>query len=145
MDVFLSDGGVCSFWFAQRLLPGRRFRFPSILGLDESFQVAQVRAPEAAVLLDPGVNGAKWLWVELVDAVAAFAVFADQVGSAKKAKMLGDGRARNWESFGDLSCRLAAAAQQVENGTPGRIGESLEGCLGVSGRRIRNRTVTHNA
>jgi hypothetical protein len=96
-------------------------------------------------LLDPGVDGAKWLRVELVNAVAAFAVFTYQVGSAKKAKMLRDRRARDREDFGNLSCGLAAAAQQIQDGAARGIGESLEGGLGVSGRRICNRTVTHNA
>ena len=89
-------------------------RFPGVLGFDEDFQIGQAGAPEAAVLLDPGVDGAERLGIEFVNAVTAFAMFADQVGAAQQAQVLGDGRARDREGFGDLSGRLAAAEYVTE-------------------------------
>jgi hypothetical protein len=110
-----------SFWFAGSL------HFPGVLGFYEGFQVRQTVAPEGAVLLDPGVDGTERFGIELVDAVAAFAMFADQVGAAQQAKMFGDGGARDWEGFGDVSGGLAAATEQVEDRAAGGIGEGLKG------------------
>jgi hypothetical protein len=77
----------------------------------------------------------------LVDAVTAFAVFADQVGAAQQAQMFGNGGAGDWEGFGDVSSGLAAAPEQVEDGAACGIGERLEGDF----RGICNRTVPHYA
>jgi hypothetical protein len=115
--------------------------FFGVLGFDKCFQIAQVYFPESAVLIEPGIDGAERLGVEMVDAVAAFAVLPYQVSAAQQSKVLGDGRAGDGESASDFSRRLAAAAQQIKDGTAGRIGEGLEGHL----RRICNRTVPHNA
>jgi hypothetical protein len=41
------------FWFAGGLC------LPGVLGFDEGFQVVETGGPEGAVLLDPGVDGAK--------------------------------------------------------------------------------------
>jgi hypothetical protein len=73
-----------SFGFAGSL------RFPGVLGFDKGLQVGQAGAPEAAVLLNPGVDGAERFGIELINAVAAFAMFADQVSAAQKAQVLGD-------------------------------------------------------
>ena len=92
-------------------------------------------------MVEPGIDGAKRFGIELVNAVAAFPVLPHQVGTAQQAQMLGNGGTGNGESLGDFPGRLAAAAQKIENGAAGWIGERLECCLG----RICNRTVTHNA
>jgi hypothetical protein len=112
-----------------------------MFGFDELFQARQVRAPEAAVLVEPGVHGAQGFGIELVDAVAAFAVFLHQVGAAQEAEVFGDGGTRNREGPGDFSGGLAAPAQEIEDGAAGGIGQGLESSLGG----ICNRTVTHNA
>jgi hypothetical protein len=146
MDVFLSDDRFFfSFWFARQCFGGSGLHLPSVFGFDESFQVAQARTPEAAVLFDPGVDGSQWFGVELINAVAPFPMFAHQVGTSEKTKMLGDGRAGDREGLGNLSGGLAAPAEKVENGAPGRIGKGLECSFRVSRRQICNRTVTHNA
>src|SRR5437879_3278545 len=80
---------LSSFWFAGRL------RFPGVLGFYKGFQVGQTGAPEAAVLFDPGVDRAQGFGIELIDAVAAFAVLAHQVCPTQQAQMLGDSRPRN--------------------------------------------------
>ena len=107
-------------------LPG----FFGVFGFDKCFQVGQVDAPEAAVLFEPGVDGAERFGIELVDAVAAFAMFADQVGAAQQAQVLGDRGTGNRESSGDFSGGLAAAAKQIEDGAAGGIGQGLEGGFG---------------
>jgi hypothetical protein len=119
-------------------------RLPRVLGFDEGFQVGEAGAPEAAVLLDPGIDGAERFGAELVHTVTTFAVLADQMCAAEQAQMLGDCWAGDRERFGDLSGGLAAAAEEIEDGPAGRIGEGLEGCLRCSDRGICNRTVTHN-
>src|SRR5208283_4130257 len=116
-----------------------------MLGFDKGFQVVETGAPENAVLLDPRVDGAKRFRVELVYAMAAFAVLTDEVGATQQAQVLRDRGAGHGEGAGDLSGRLAAAAEQVEDGSAGGIGQGLESGLGGFGRRICNRTVTHNA
>jgi hypothetical protein len=77
--------------------------------------------------------------------MAAFPVLANQVSTAQQTQVLRYGWAGNRERAGDLPSRLRAAAQEIENGAAGRIGEGLEGNFAVPSRRICNRTVTHNA
>ena len=92
-------------------------------------------------MVQPGVDGTERFGIKLVNAVAAFAVFPHQVGAAQQAQVFGDGGAGNREGLGDFSGGLAAAAQEVEDGAAGGIGEGLESRTGG----ICNRTVTHNA
>jgi len=137
------DGNVrreFSFGFA-----GVGFQLPGVFGFHEGLQVVQARGPELTVLLDPGVDGAERLRIELIHTMAAFPVLANQVSTPQQTQVLRDGWAGNRESAGNLSRRLRAAAQEIENGATGRIGQGLEGGLTVSCRRICNRTVTHNA
>jgi hypothetical protein len=115
--------------------------FFGMFGLYKGFQTVQVGAPEAAIVVEPVIHGPQRLGIELVDAVPAFAVLSHQVGPAKKAQVFGDGGTGNGKGSGDFSGRLAAAAQQVKDGPPRRIGQSLKGRFG----RICNCTVTHNA
>jgi hypothetical protein len=115
--------------------------FFGALGFHKSLQVGEVHLPEAAVLLDPGVDGAKRFRIELVDAVAAFAVLVHQMGAAEKTQVLGNGRAGDGESLSDFSRGLAASAKQIEDSAASGIGKCLKGSFGG----ICNRTVTHNA
>ena len=115
--------------------------FVGVLSFDKCFQICQVHFPEVAILIEPGIDGTKRLGIELIDAVATFAVFANQVGAAKEAKVLGDRRTRDGESPSDFTCRLAAATEQIEDSAAGGVSERLESGLG----RICNRTVSHNA
>jgi hypothetical protein len=131
--------GETSFRFA-----GSDASLPRVLGFHEGFQMVQALSPKDAVLLDPGINRAQRLGIELVNAVAAFAMLAHQMGAAEKTQMLGNGGARDGEGAGDLSGRLSTSAQEVENRAAGGIGQGLEGGCGVTGRRICNRSVTHN-
>jgi hypothetical protein len=43
-------------------------------------------------MLQPGINCLERLWIELVITVAASPVFPNQVGAAKLAQVLGNGR-----------------------------------------------------
>lgn len=118
--------------------------FFGVFGLYESFQVAEVHLPETAVLIEPGVDGAKRFGIELVDAVTAFAMLTHEMGAAQQAQMFGDCGTGDGKSAGDSSGGLAASAKKVENSAAGGIGEGLEGGLRVSFRGICNRTVPHN-
>jgi hypothetical protein len=118
-------------------LPG----FFGVFGFDKCFQIGQIHLPEVAVLIEPGIDGAERLGIELVDAVTAFAVFADEVGATQKAEVFGDGGAGDREGSSDGSGGLAAATEKIEHGAAGGIGKGLEG--GFWG--ICNRLVPHNA
>jgi len=104
--------------------------FPGVLGFDKCFQVGEVHLPEVAVLIEPCVHRPQGFWIEVVNAVAAFAVLPHQVGAAEQAQVLGDGGTRDGKSSGDFSGGLAAAPQEVEDGAAGGVGERLEGGLG---------------
>jgi hypothetical protein len=73
-------------------------------------------------MLDPGVDSAERLRIELVDSIAAFAVFADQMGAAEKAQVLGDGGTGYGKGFGNLPGGLATAAEEIEDRATGGIG-----------------------
>jgi len=130
-------------WSAR--LAGSSVDLARVLGLDECFQIGEVGAPEAAVLFDPVVDGAQRLRVEVVDAVAAFAVLANEVGATEQAQVLRNRGPGDGKGVGDLSRGLAAKAKQVEHGAAGGIGEGLEGGLHCLAWGICNRSVTHNA
>jgi hypothetical protein len=111
------------------------------LGFYERLEVCEIETPESAVLIEPGIDGAEGFGIELVDAVTAVALLADQVRATEQAQVLGNGGAGDGKGLGNVSGGLASAAQEVEDGAAGGIGESLEGCFGG----ICNRTVTHDA
>ncbi len=100
--------------------------FFGVLGFDKRFQVGEVHLPEATVLFEPRINGAEWIGIELVDAVTAFAVFPNQVGPAQESQMFGNRRTRHRECLSNFAGGLAASPQQIQNGTPGRVGKGLE-------------------
>jgi hypothetical protein len=104
--------------------------FFGVFGFDECFQVCEIQFPEVAILVEPGVDGAERLGIELVDAVTSFAVLPDQVGAAKQAQVLGDGGAGDREGSSNFSGGLAAPAQVIEDGATGGVGKSLEGGFG---------------
>jgi len=115
-----------------------------VLGFHKFLQLVQTRCPEDAILLDPRVDGAERVRVELVNAIASFTVLTDKVSAAQEAEMLRDGRTGYREGIGDLSSGLTAPAEKIENRSPGWISESLEGGFLDRGVLICNRTVTHN-
>jgi hypothetical protein len=111
------------------------FRFHKCL------EAGQIRTPEAAIVFEPGIYGAKRFGIELIDAVAAFAMFKNQMRAAQKTEMLRYGRPGNRKGLGDMARRLTAATKQIENGAAGGIGEGLERSFGG----MCNRSVPHNA
>jgi hypothetical protein len=60
-------------------------------------------------------------------------VLADEMGATQQAQMFRDRRTRDGKSLSNVSGRLAAAAQEIEDGAPRRIGERLEGGFGRIG------------
>src|SRR5205809_47215 len=102
-------------------------RFAGVLGFDKILQVRQAGAPEGAVLLNPVVDSPEGFRIEFVDAVAALAMFSNEMGAAEKAQVFGDGRAGDREGSGDLSGWLATATEKVENGSAGGVGKGVEG------------------
>ena len=57
-----------------------------------------------------------------VDARAGRAAFGDEAGAFEHADMAGDGGTADREMRRDFAGRPLTAAQQVENGPPGRVG-----------------------
>ena len=115
--------------------------FSGALCFDKRLQVRQIHFPEVAVLMEPGIYGAKRPGIELIDAVPAFAVLTNQVSAAKQAQVLRNGGAGDRKCSGYLSCRLAAASQKIKDGAPGGIGEGLKSYVW----RIFKRLASHNA
>lgn len=111
-----------------------------MFGFDEGFERREIGLPEGAVVAQPGVHGFERGWIQLVDAMAAFAVLVDEARAAKKAKMFGDSRARDGEGTGDGSGGKITAAEEIEDSAAGGVGKGAEG-----GFAICNRTVTHHA
>jgi len=93
-----------------------------VVGFDKILQAGQVHLPEGAVLAKPGIDRAQRLGIELVDAVAAFAVLVDQMGCAQKAKVFRDSGTGNREGSGNRPSGLAALAKQIQNRAAGRVG-----------------------
>src|SRR3981081_1657558 len=89
------------------LIPSLRFAgglsLPRMFGFHKRFQAGQVCAPEAAVLLDPGIDGKKRFGIQLVNAVASFTMLANQVRAAQQPKMLRYRGTGSWKG----SCGLA--------------------------------------
>ena len=81
-----------------------------VLGFDKTLQVSKAYLPESAVFVQPGIDGAERFGIELVDTVAAFAMFPHQVRAAQKAQMFGDGGAGNGESSGNVTGGLSGPA-----------------------------------
>jgi hypothetical protein len=69
--------------------------FSGVFGFYKGFKTVQVCAPEAAILVEPVIHGSERFGIELVDAVAAFAVLVNQVGPTKKPQVFGDGGTGN--------------------------------------------------
>ena len=111
-----------------------------MLGFHKRFKRREIGLPEGAIVAQPGVHGFERCWIELVDTMAAFAVFVDEACAAEKAEVFGDGGAGDREGTGDSSGGKIAATEKVEDGATSRVGESAE-----CGFVICNRTVTHNA
>src|SRR3984893_10979573 len=116
-------------------------RFFCVFCLHECFQAGQVRAPESTVVLEPGVHRPQWFGIELINAVASFAMLAHQMRPAQQSQVLRDCRTRDWEGSRDVASRLASPPQQIENGATRGIGQSMKRRF----RRICNRSVPHNA
>src|ERR1700722_20018792 len=104
ITIFLSLLLVSS-WFGF----ARGLRLARVLGFDERFQVVEAGLPEDPVLLDPGIDGAQRFGIQLVNTIAAFTMFPDEMRPAQEAQMFGDGGTRDRESIGDLSGRRASA------------------------------------
>src|SRR5258708_40060441 len=94
-----------------------------MFSFDKRLQIRQADAPEAAILLEPGIDSAERLGIELVDAVAAFAVLPHQMSSSQQAQVFRDRRAGNRKRSGNLPRRPAAPPQQVQNPAAGGISE----------------------
>jgi hypothetical protein len=69
---------ICVFWMPQ-------FR---VLSFDECLEVVQASRPEYAVLLEPGIDGSKRFWIQLIHTMPPFAMLAYQVSAAKQAQVL---------------------------------------------------------
>lgn len=113
-----------------------------IFGFDEGLEIVEAHGPEAAVVLEPGIDGAQGFGVEVIDSMPAFAMLADEMGAAEQAQMPGNSRPGHGKRLRDGSGGLAAAAQKIEHGAADGIGDGLEGGFPIG--RICNRTVPHN-
>jgi hypothetical protein len=98
----------------------------SLFGFHVFFQAEQVQGPEAPVLIEPSIQVAQRFRIELIDAVAAFPNFGDQLRGVQYAKVFGNGWAAHVEASRDLIHRLPAFAQAIENGTSRGVGDGVK-------------------
>src|SRR3984893_7697872 len=131
--------GTCLLWFPSFVFA--LLRFFCVFCLHECFQAGQVRLPESTVVLKPRIHSPQWFGIELIHAVATFAMFAHQMRPAQQSQVLRDCRTRNREGSRDVARWLASPPQQIENRAPRWIGQGPERRF----RRICNRTVSHDA
>jgi hypothetical protein len=110
-------------------------------GLEKGLETGELAGPEEAVVVEPVIHGTEGLGVEAVIAMSSHAMLADEAGAAEKSEMLGDGRAGDREGAGDLSGRLMAGAEEVEDGAAGRVGEGAKDDV----RGICDGPVSHDA
>jgi hypothetical protein len=137
--VYGFDPSKISFLFARGFI-GLALMF----SFNKSFQAVQICSPEDSILLDPGVDCAERLRVEVVNAITSFAVFTNQVSPPKQTQVFRNCWTRNRECIRDMSGGLAAPAEKIEYGATRRIGECLKGSFLDSRVLICNRSVTHN-
>jgi len=116
-------------------------QFSVVFGFDEILEIRKRGAPELAVLLDPGIDSTQRLRIEVVNAIAAFAVLAHEVCPTEQAQMFRDGWARYGKRLGNFAGRLATVPEQVEDSSPGGVGQSLKrGFVGFARRTRRRNT-----
>jgi hypothetical protein len=110
-----------------------------MLGFDESLEAGEARLPERSIFTEPCIDGAQRTGIQFVDAMASLAALADEARATQQAQVPGNRGTGDGKGLRDTSGRLAAAAQQIEDGATCGIGERAESRI----RRICNRTVTH--
>jgi hypothetical protein len=82
----------------------------SVFGFGERFQIAEIHLPEAAVLIEPEIESTQGFGIEAVNAMAAFAPLAHEMGAAEQSQVPGNGWTGNRKSLRDGAGRLAASA-----------------------------------
>src|ERR1700692_4225793 len=87
------------------------FVFFGVLGFNKSLQIGETQLPEIAILIEPAVDGAQRLGIELVDAVAALSMFVNEMRLPQEAEVLRDRGTGDRERSGNGPGRLTAAAQ----------------------------------
>jgi hypothetical protein len=107
--AFMSAISFQSFgiWFVRVGLLG----FFRVFGFDKGLQIGEAHLPESAVLVQPGIDGAERVGIELVNAVAALAVFTNEMSAAQQAQVLGNGGTGNGKGSGNFSGGLLASPQ----------------------------------
>src|SRR5262245_14868853 len=92
-------------------------------------EIAQAFVPERRVVLEPLINRAQWLAVQLADVRGALLSRYYQAGVLQQTKMFRNRRAAAPKILCKLADRGGTAAQQAENFPPCRIGNRLENQL----------------
>jgi hypothetical protein len=95
--------------------------------LKVALQSVEAFVPQSPVRLDPGVDLAKSLRPQPVDASLGIDPDIDEAGVAEHAEVLRDGRLAHRKPIHELAHWPFAVAQQVEDAAAIRFGEELEG------------------
>jgi hypothetical protein len=85
-----------------------------------------LRLPENAVLLEPGGSVLDGVGVETAAVNAAIDFTPQQTGGFEHAEMLGDGRERDVERFGEFADSRFALQKARKYGAAGGVGEGAE-------------------
>ena|ERR1700759_1619614 len=98
-----------------------------IHAIEMAFESVDVNRPEAAELLQPGVEFLKWSGLEPVEAALRVHGGFDKAGVAEDAEVLGDGRLGHAEVTLDLADRLLGGGEESEDRATVGLGDDLEG------------------
>jgi hypothetical protein len=91
-------------------------------------------------MLEPMIDRTERLGIQMVEALAAETVLADQPGTAEQAQVFRDGRSGDGKAAGNLASGLLALAKEIENRATGGVGQGPKDRV----RRMSNGTVSHN-
>jgi hypothetical protein len=96
---------------------------------------AEAVFPEAAELVDPGVNVLKRFGIDRIDAPASLSADADETAFAQRTEVLRNSGLRDAELVPDdlreASGALLAAGEEFQNPASHRVAEDVEGFHGV--------------
>src|SRR5262249_10601336 len=97
-----------------------------------ALQSFEVDGPEAPVLVQPLIDLAKRLDVQLAVTFASLLLIDDELRFTEDAEVLGDGRPADRKTAGERAHRLPSSAQPAQDGPPRRVGKGSEDLICIN-------------
>lgn len=92
-------------------------------GFDVAFEIVEPGRPEDPVVLEPPLDVSEWGRVERIEAGLGGPPLPEEPCLAEHSDVFGDGRPADREEGGEVAGRPFAAAEGVEDGAPGGVGD----------------------